>query len=94
MNEKEKKTNQSNEAMSAYEILLKRHLNDDRLIGERSAIFLASSSILFLGFVMLPLNDCLRIGIAVIGLILSIIAIFSNGRTSRGLAFGRRRRRK
>ena len=74
--------------MNAYKILLQRHLNDDRLMGERSSIFLASSSILFLGFVMVPSSACiLRIVVSCLGLLLSSLAIVSLRRTSRGLDF-------
>ena len=74
--------------MNAYEILLKRHLNDDRLLGERSYLFLAGSSILFLGFVTLPASVCiLRIFLPVLGLILSFLTFIGNRRTSKGLYF-------
>lgn len=36
-----------------YKILVKRHLNDDRLLHERGSIFIASGSILFTGFAVL-----------------------------------------
>jgi hypothetical protein len=86
--EKRQKTNRPEDDMNAYNILSRRHLNDDRLMGERSSIFLASSSILFVGFVMLPSNAwILRIIVCFLGLLLSIFAIMSNYRTSRGLDF-------
>lgn len=88
MNEKVEKTNQSEDEMNAYRILSERHLNDDRLMGERSSIFLASSSILFLGFVMLLSSaEKFPIFVAFIGIILCVLAIVSNRRTSRGLGF-------
>jgi len=72
----------------AYKILLQRHLNDDRLLGERSTIFLASSSILFLGFVALPdAAMAFRIFIAVVGLVLCFLILCSNWRTKKGLDF-------
>jgi hypothetical protein len=74
--------------INAYEILLKRHLNDDRLMGERSSIFIASSAILFAGFAVLGDTAWeLRIGLCVFGIILSVFAIMSNYRTSKGLGF-------
>ena len=88
MNEKVEKTSQPEAEMNAYKILLQRHLNDDRLMGERSSIFLASSSILFLGFVMLPPSACiLRIIIPILGMLLSAFGFHSNWRTSKGLGF-------
>ncbi len=88
MNEKAEKINQSEDEMNAYRILLQRHLNDDRLMAERSTIFLASSSILFLGFVMLLQSACiLCIIIPVLGLLLGGFAFISNLRTSEGLDF-------
>ena len=72
----------------AYNILLQRHLNDDRLMGERNSIFLASSSILFLGFVMLSQTaQILRIIIPILGLGLCFFAFCSAGRTYKGLDF-------
>lgn len=74
--------------MNAYKILLQRHINDDRLIGERTSIFLASSSILFLGFVILLQSArILAIIVPCPGLILSALAIISNWRTRKGLDF-------
>ena len=75
--------------MNAYNILLQRHLNDDRLTGERSSVFLASSSILFLGFAVLPETAwcVLRFIIPVLGLCWSFFAIISNRRTSLGMDF-------
>jgi hypothetical protein len=74
--------------LTAYKILLQRHLNDDRLLGERSSIFLASSSILFLGFVTLPQAAVeFRIFIALLGIALCFFVIFSNLRTKIGLDF-------
>jgi len=71
-----------------YKILLKRHLNDDRLMGERSSIFIASSAILFGGFAVLTGHPlALRIIICVVGTVLCILAIRANHRTKRGLDF-------
>ena len=88
MKQKRDKIYQPEDKMHAYEILLKRHLNDDRLLGERSSLFLASSSILFLGFVVLPISaNVLRICLPFIGLILSCLTLIGNRRTSKGLSF-------
>jgi hypothetical protein len=77
------------EEIIAYNILLQRHLNDDRLMGERTAIFLASSSILFLGFAVLPQDAwfVLRVIIPFFGICWSVLAIVSNRRTSLALDF-------
>jgi len=88
MKQKRDKIYQPEDKMHAYEILLKRHLNDDRLLSERSYLFLASSSILFIGFVMLPPSACiLRIFLPVLGIMLSLLALVGNRRTSKGLYF-------
>ena len=88
MEEELQKSNGSDNEINAYRILLERHLNDDRLMAERSSIFLASSSILFIGFVMLPASACiLRIIVSCLGILLSFLAIISNRRTSKGLDF-------
>ncbi len=61
--------------LEIYKILLQRHFNDDRLMGERSSIFIASSSILFAGFAILqPTTGILRIILCCLGIILSIIS--------------------
>jgi|GEM_PF-6455667 hypothetical protein len=74
MEEKQGKADQLGNEMDVYNILLQRHINDDRLMGERNSIFVASSSILFLGFIMLPLSPgILRIVVPCLGLILSQI---------------------
>lgn len=79
---------QSEKEKYAYSILIQRHINDDRLMRERSTIYLASSSILFLGLINIPPNGLFfQIIIAIIGIIWSIFAIISNRRTSIGLNF-------
>jgi len=74
--------------INAYRILLQRHLNDDRLLVERSSLFLASSSILFIGFVMLPPDAfVLRIILPSLGLLLSFLGLVGNKRTIKGLDY-------
>jgi len=74
--------------LKTYKILSERHLNDDRLMNERSSIFIASSSILFAGFAVLNEGGlALRIVICILGVILSGLAIRANYRTSQGLGF-------
>ncbi|MEA3442535.1 MAG: hypothetical protein U9R04_03475 [Chloroflexota bacterium] len=89
--EQKQSANQPEDEVKAYNILLKRHINDDRLMGERSSAFLAGSSILFVGFIMLvqfcPTSRMLCIAIPILGLLLCFCAIFSNGRTRKGLNF-------
>ena len=82
---------QSEKEKYAYSILLQRHVNDDRLLRERSTIYLASNSILFLGLINIPPNGLFfQIIIVIIGIIWSIFAIISNRRTSIGLYFWER----
>jgi len=89
--EQKQNTNQAGDEVRAYDILLKRHINDDRLMGERSAAFLASSSILFIGFIMLvhffQSSRILCIIIPILGFGLCLLAFFSNRRTGIGLDF-------
>ncbi|MFC1962126.1 hypothetical protein ACFLWN_03685 [Chloroflexota bacterium] len=76
------------EDINAYNILLQRHLNDDRLMGERSSIFIANSSILFAGFAVLPPTaSALRILLCFLGVVLIIFASMANNRTGKGLGF-------
>jgi len=89
--EQKQDTNQFEDEARAYNVLLQRHMNDDRLMGERSSAFLAGSSILFLGFILMlqffPPSRTLCMIIPILGLLLCLCAIFSNGRTSKGLDF-------
>jgi hypothetical protein len=95
MQRQTKDYNQPDIELRAYNILLQRHLNDDRLLGERSTIFLASSSILFLGFVTLPQAAvAFRIFIAVLGIALCFFVLLSNWRTKIGLDFWERAEKK
>lgn len=81
--------------MFSYNILLKRHLNEDYLIGLRSSIFLASSSILFLGFVYLCHLDCyaIQLGIPALGILWSGLAIISNRQTTLALRLWKQKER-
>jgi len=81
--EEKDNADQLKEGSRAYNILLQRHINDDRLMGERNSIFLASSSILFLGFTMIAQTaHMLSIIIPILG-----FAFCSAARTSKGLDF-------
>lgn len=86
----EQNNNLDDDEMGAYNIILQRHLSDDRLIGERSTIFLASNSILFVGFVMLiQCQDAMviRVIIPCLGFIWSILTVIANRRTLLGLDY-------
>ena len=89
--EQKQNANQFEDEVRAYDILLKRHINDDRLMGERSTAFLAGSSILFLGFVALvhffQNSRILFIIIPILGFGLCLLAFCSNRRTGIGLHF-------
>ncbi|MCL0036429.1 hypothetical protein M1N47_03330 [Dehalococcoidia bacterium] len=57
-----------------YEIFHQRVFNQDRLLAERTSIFLLSSSILFAGFAMLGNNfTLLRILLPCVGILLSFL---------------------
>ena len=89
--EQKQNMNRLDDEVRAYNILLHRHTNDDRLLGERSSAFLTSSSILFLGFLMIlqffPTSRIVCIIIPLLGFALCFLAFCSIGRTSRGLDF-------
>jgi len=86
--EEKDNADQLKEGSRAYNILLQRHINDDRLMGERSFAFLSGSSILFLGFVMIAQTaHMLSIIIPILGFGLCVLAFCSNWRTSKGLDF-------
>ena len=74
----------------AYNILLKRHINDDRLMAERMSLFFLASSFLFVGFVtLLDIGGIcsLRVAVPSIGIILCFLAFVAGERTRRGLDF-------
>jgi hypothetical protein len=84
--ENEEKPHRPEDETNAYKILQERHLNDDRLLAERTYLFLAGSSILFLGFAALDVW-ILRLIVTILGLAISIFAILGNHRTKKGLDF-------
>jgi len=61
--------------VEAYQILLKRNINEDRLLTERTTIYLAASSILFLAFVMLLSQALQRLAAEWVKLLLIILPI-------------------
>lgn len=78
----------SEDDMSAYNIILQRHINEDRTIIERISVFLLSSSILFLGFVVLdPSSWLLRIIVPSLGILSCSLVICVNRGSWRALNF-------
>jgi len=86
------KKNESSDPTEAYKILLQRQINEDRIIIERTTIFLIASSFLFAGFVML-LNQnlapykLLRIVLPVVGIILTCFVYLLNLSATKALRF-------
>lgn len=63
--------NNEKEAREVYAILLRRQMNEDRILAERNSLFFLASSFLFLGFVTLSSEaQILRIAISLLGLFL------------------------
>jgi len=82
--------------IEAYEILMQRTIDENRLLTERTTIFLAASSILFLAFVMLSqssdtivpiLVKWLRIILATLGGFLTFLLYSMNRATHNALEF-------
>ena len=58
----------------AYEILLQHEVNENRLISERTSLFLLGNSIMFIGFAMLlNVSKYVAIALSVAGLVLCVI---------------------
>ncbi len=96
MSEEVVTNNKKNEGIGpieAYNILLQRQVNEDRIVVERTTIFLASSSILFLAFVMLlnptldPIFKVIRIVLPSLGIVLTTLLYFANRAATNALAF-------
>ena len=67
-------------ALEVYKILLQRQMNEDRILGERTSLFLLANSFLFLAFVtMLSLNlegiafQVLRVLLPLAGILLTFV---------------------
>ncbi len=82
--------------IEAYEILMQRNTDENRLLTERTTIYLAASSILFLAFVMLSqpsltlapeLVKSLRIILAISGGFLTLLFYSMNRATHNALEF-------
>jgi len=74
--------------VEAYNILLQRQISEDRIVVERTNIFLVASSILFAAFVMLyPRVTVLRIALPIIGIFLTFLLYDLNRAATNALAF-------
>ncbi|MCJ7791784.1 MAG: hypothetical protein MUP49_05205, partial [Dehalococcoidia bacterium] len=76
-----------------YELACQHLFNDDRLLSERTNLFLLSSSILFVGFaalIALPNFMILKIAIPVIGMLFCFLQGFNARYTSRALEYWHR----
>lgn len=79
--------------IEAYDILLRRLTSEDRIIVERTSMFLAASSFLFLAFVMLldptlaPIVKALRIVLSIVGLFLTFVLYCLNLMALNALGF-------
>jgi len=79
MSKEQASTNKEKEnigAIEAYDILLRRQISEDRIVTERTNIFLAGSSFLFLAFVMLLTSNQDTIIFIWLRILLSIVGIF------------------
>ena len=81
-------------AVEAYEILKQRQINEDRILAERTSIFLLATTFLFLAFVTLLSSDgtgcvftVLRIILPIIGIILTFLLYCFNQGAVRAIAF-------
>jgi hypothetical protein len=81
-------------AVKAYEILKQRQVNEDRILAERTSMFLLATSFLFLAFVMLLTSaatgctfTALRILLPIIGIILTFLLYCFNQGAVRAIAF-------
>ncbi len=88
-------------AVEAYEILKQRQISEDRILAERTSMFLLATSFLFLAFVTLlnpDWEDCiftvLRILLPSVGIFLTILLFFFNQSASIASAFWHKAQRK
>ena len=79
--------------LEVYDIFLRRHINEDRVVTERTSIFLAGSSFLFLAFVALldptlaPIFKVLRILLPIVGMFLAFLLYSLNRAAINALNF-------
>ena len=88
-------------AVEAYDILQKRQINEDRILAERTSMFLLATSFLFLAFATLLCLDCtdciikpLGILLPSVGIFLTFLLFFFNLGASRALTFWHKAQRK
>ena len=63
-------------AVKAYEILKQRQINEDRILAERTSMFLLATSFLFLAFATLLSSDGTSCILKVLAIFLPIVGIF------------------
>lgn len=79
--------------VEAYNILLQRQINEDRIVVERSSVFFLATSFLFLAFVMLlnpnlaPIFKVLRIALPILCIFLTFLLFHLNRSATNALAF-------
>lgn len=81
-------------AVEAYNILLKRQINEDRIVVERTSMFLLATAFLFLAFITLldpEWEGCiftvLRFALPITGIILTALLYLFNRSAIKALAF-------
>jgi hypothetical protein len=81
-------------SLEAYNILLQRQMNEDRILAERTRTFLLANSFLFLAFVTLlnpdfqdPALEILRVALPIVGILLSALLYSANRAATNALAF-------
>lgn len=80
-------------SLETYHILLQRQINEDRIVVERTSMFLLASSFLFLAFVTLlnptlaPIFKVLRIALPIFGILLTLLLYCLNRAAINALAF-------
>lgn len=78
----------TNNKEKTYEIIQRCHSNENRQLIDRASTFLLMSSILFLGFVYLPPTaKILATVVCALGLIASVIILFTLGASIKELQF-------
>ncbi len=81
--------------VEAYNILLQRHINEDRIVAMTLTIFLAATSILFLSFVMLDTTfRVLRITLSILGMFFTFWMYHRNLSAANALRFWTRAQQK
>jgi len=81
--------------LEAYNILLQRCINEDRILGERTSLFFLATSFLFLAFVTLflhpsltaPIFKVLRIALPILGIFLTFLLYCLNRAATNAIIF-------